>query len=71
MVNSSVQSDVASRENLADTLKKFGAGVLSPRDNMVIQLVLLGHSTHTAVSVSGIAEGTIKADRRHSKGAFS
>ena len=46
-----------------DIMKTFGTGVLSSRECEVVQLVLLGHSTLSAASALGIAEGTVKAHR--------
>lgn len=52
--------------DVADTrLLAFGAGVLSPRENEVVRLVLAGHATRAVADALGCAEGTVKAHRRN------
>ncbi|UWQ56226.1 LuxR C-terminal-related transcriptional regulator (plasmid) [Leisingera caerulea] len=48
-----------------DRMHTFGAGVLSPREREVVQLILQGHSTPSAAAYLGIAEGTVKVHRHH------
>jgi DNA-binding CsgD family transcriptional regulator len=42
----------------------FGQGVLSPREQMVVQLVLRGHSAASIARNLDIAEGTVKNHRK-------
>jgi DNA-binding CsgD family transcriptional regulator len=42
----------------------FGAGALSRREQMVVKLVLQGHSAHSIAESLGIAEGTVKNHRK-------
>lgn len=51
-----------------DRMQTFGAGVLSPREREVVQLILQGHSSPSAAAYLGIAEGTVKVHRHHAYG---
>lgn len=46
-------------------MQTFGAGILSPRENEIIGLILQGHSTPSAAAYLGIAPGTVKVHRHH------
>lgn len=46
-------------------MRSFGANVLSPREQEVVHLILLGHSSPSAAAYLGIAEGTVKVHRHH------
>jgi DNA-binding CsgD family transcriptional regulator len=43
----------------------FKAGILSPREQHIVSLVLRGHSSVSVAEVLGIAEGTVKNHRKH------
>jgi DNA-binding CsgD family transcriptional regulator len=60
-------------ERLERAFELFGAGVLSPREQMVVQLILRGHSTLSIAQTLRIAEGTVKNHRKsiHTKLAIS
>ena len=53
----------APEEPIDSTLDRFGAEVLTPREQEVIQLVLRGHSTESAARRLEIAENTVKRHR--------
>jgi len=53
------------QEDWDESIRAFGSGVLSAREHEVVQLILLGHSTPSAASYLGIAEGTVKVHRHH------
>ena len=44
--------------------ESFGAAVLSPREQMVVQLILRGHSSASIGENLAIAEGTVKNHRK-------
>jgi DNA-binding CsgD family transcriptional regulator len=44
--------------------ESFGAAVLSPREQMVVQLILRGHSSASIAENLAIAEGTVKNHRK-------
>ena len=44
--------------------ERFGQEVLSPREQMVVQLILRGHSAHSIARSLEIAEGTVKNHRK-------
>jgi len=44
--------------------ERFGQEVLSPREQMVVQLILRGHSAHSIARTLEIAEGTVKNHRK-------
>jgi DNA-binding CsgD family transcriptional regulator len=44
--------------------ERFGQDVLSPREQMVVQLILRGHSAHSIARSLEIAEGTVKNHRK-------
>ena len=63
------RQDTPAREFLQDdwdeSIRAFGSGVLSAREQEIVQLILLGHSTPSAAAYLGIAEGTVKVHRYH------
>jgi DNA-binding CsgD family transcriptional regulator len=44
--------------------ERFGQAVLSPREQVVVQLILRGHSAHSIARSLAIAEGTVKNHRK-------
>jgi DNA-binding NarL/FixJ family response regulator len=44
--------------------ERFGQEVLSPREQMVVQLIPRGHSAHSIARSLEIAEGTVKNHRK-------
>jgi DNA-binding CsgD family transcriptional regulator len=44
--------------------ERFGQDTLSPREQMVVQLILRGHSAHSIARSLEIAEGTVKNHRK-------
>jgi DNA-binding NarL/FixJ family response regulator len=52
-------------EDLEDSLRRFGADLLTPREQAVIHLVLRGHDTKSIASQLEIATDTVKLHRRH------
>ena len=44
--------------------ESFGAAVLSPREQVVVQLILRGHSSGSIAETLAIAEGTVKNHRK-------
>jgi DNA-binding CsgD family transcriptional regulator len=44
--------------------ERFGAGILSQREQFIVQMILRGHSTHSIAANLGIAEGTVKNHRK-------
>ena len=53
------------RERLHSALGAFGSSVLTRREQQVIELVLLGHSTRLAAEKLGISAETVKLHRKH------
>jgi DNA-binding CsgD family transcriptional regulator len=44
--------------------ESFGAGLLTDREQMIVQHILRGHSAHSIADRLGIAEGTVKNHRK-------
>jgi DNA-binding CsgD family transcriptional regulator len=53
------------RERLQRALGAFGSSVLTRREQQVIELVLLGHSTRLVAEKLGISAETVKLHRKH------
>ena len=53
------------RERLHKALGAFGSSVLTRREQQVIELVLLGHSTRLVAEKLGISAETVKLHRKH------
>ena len=53
------------RERLHNALGAFGSSVLTRREQQVIELVLLGHSTRLVAEKLGISAETVKLHRKH------
>ena len=53
------------RERLHNALGAFGSSILTRREQQVIQLVLLGHSTRLVAEKLGISAETVKLHRKH------
>ena len=53
------------RERLHSALGAFGSSVLTRREQQVIELVLLGHSTRLVAEKLGISAETVKLHRKH------
>ena len=51
-------------ERLERAFQHFGADAISPREQMVVQLILRGHSTRSIAAKLQIAEGTVKNHRK-------
>jgi DNA-binding CsgD family transcriptional regulator len=59
-------SGIDDRGDILDSrLQSFGAGILSPREQIIVSLVLRGHSSGSVGLRLGIAEGTVKNHRKH------
>ncbi|WP_442487829.1 response regulator transcription factor [Halomonas litopenaei] len=43
----------------------FGQGVLTPREQDIVRLLLAGHSAKSAARELGISDGTVKVHRKH------
>ena len=54
-----------SGERLERAFQHFGADAISPREQMVVQLILRGHSTRSIATTLQIAEGTVKNHRKN------
>ena len=54
-------AETALRERLHSALGAFGSSVLTRREQQVIELVLLGHSTRLVAEKLGISAETVKA----------
>lgn len=52
------------QSTLERAFRSFGAGTLTLREQMVVSLMLRGHSTLSTASVLGISEGTVKNHRK-------
>ncbi len=52
-------------ELMEQGFESFAADKLSPRERMIVRLVLKGHSTLSISSTLGIAEGTVKNHRKN------
>ena len=53
------------RERLHNALGAFGSSILTRREQQVIELVLLGHSTRLVAEKLGISAETVKLHRKH------
>ena len=53
------------RERLHSALGAFGSSVLTRREQQVVELVLLGHSTRLVAEKLGISAETVKLHRKH------
>lgn len=53
------------QERLHSALGAFGSSVLTRREQLVIELVLLGHSTRLVAETLGISVETAKLHRKH------
>jgi DNA-binding CsgD family transcriptional regulator len=51
--------------SLDAALEGFGEGLLTPRENDVIGLVLYGHNTQSVAVQLGISADTVKLHRKH------
>ncbi|MEL0260154.1 MAG: LuxR C-terminal-related transcriptional regulator, partial [Halieaceae bacterium] len=53
------------RTRLQEALGAFGSSILTRREQQVIELVLLGHSTRLVAEKLGISAETVKLHRKH------
>jgi DNA-binding CsgD family transcriptional regulator len=53
------------RDRLHSALGAFGSSLLTRREQQVIELVLLGHSTRLVAEKLGISAETVKLHRKH------
>jgi DNA-binding CsgD family transcriptional regulator len=61
-----LEQDVRSNPvSLKDAVGKFGADLLTPRENEVIGFVLSGHNTQSVGVQLGITADTVKLHRKH------
>ncbi len=56
---------ISTEEPLELAFRTFAGRTLSPREQMIVSLVLRGHSSTSIALVLGIAEGTVKNHRKH------
>ena len=61
----SAPKEAGLRERLHSALGAFGSSVLTRREQQVIELVLLGHSTRLVAEKLGISAETAKLHRKH------
>jgi DNA-binding CsgD family transcriptional regulator len=52
-------------EDMEAAFRSFGSDLLSSREQMIVSLVLRGHSSSSIGLVLKIAEGTVKNHRKH------
>jgi DNA-binding CsgD family transcriptional regulator len=58
-------SGVALREHLNSAFSRFAADQLTPREQLIVSMILRGHSSLSISLHLGIAEGTVKNHRKH------
>lgn len=60
-----VGRDIGRRGDVMElAFERFGAALLSRREQMIVQLILRGHSAGSIASILEIAEGTVKNHRK-------
>ncbi|MGB1090603.1 MAG: LuxR C-terminal-related transcriptional regulator [Oceanobacter sp.] len=59
------------QSSLARALRTFGKGVLTPREQQIIALVLQGHSSQSIADQLGISLGTVKVHRKNIHGRLN
>ncbi|WP_322613975.1 helix-turn-helix transcriptional regulator [Pseudomonas sp. BIC9C] len=58
-------SALALREHLNSAFSRFAADQLTPREQLIVSMILRGHSSLSISLHLGIAEGTVKNHRKH------
>jgi len=58
-------SGLALREHLNNAFSRFAADQLTPREQLIVSMILRGHSRLSISLHLGIAEGTVKNHRKH------